>query len=89
MIAIFIADGSHKMIFDQQYLQLCSEKTLQSNKDGFFLQFAEAVAENVGEQWVKKFGKLKTDKERIRRIYEDDTVSLSALPRRLKKKSSD
>ncbi|KAJ8956664.1 hypothetical protein NQ318_014018 [Aromia moschata] len=34
------------------------------------MNFAELVAENAGEDWIKTvFGKLKTDKERIRIIY--------------------
>lgn len=56
-------------------MQICSEKTLQTNKEGFFLNFAEYVCEEVGENWVKNtFGKLKSDRERIRVIYQDDKV---------------
>lgn len=58
-------------------MQLCSEKTLQSDKEGFFLQFVNSVAESVGEKWIKNvFGKLKTDNERIRIIYEDKKVRI-------------
>lgn len=67
------------MIFDRQYMQLCSEKTLQANKEGFFLQFAECVAVNAGEKWIRHvFGKLKIDKERLKKIYEDDKVKYIA-----------
>ncbi|XP_044252306.1 SET and MYND domain-containing protein DDB_G0273589-like [Tribolium madens] len=63
------------MFCDEKYLEICSEKTLQIDKEGFFLQFAKTVAENVGEKWVKNvFGKLKTDSERIRVIYENDEI---------------
>ncbi|EFA09316.2 SET and MYND domain-containing protein 4-like Protein [Tribolium castaneum] len=63
------------MFSDEKYLEICSEKTLQVDKEGFFLQFAKTVAENVGEKWVKNiFGKLKTDSQRIRIIYKDDEI---------------
>lgn len=58
-----------------QYLQVCSEKTLQSNSKGFFLQFAEAVAKKVGEKWINEvFANSTTDKERIRIVYQDPEV---------------
>ncbi|KAF2893355.1 hypothetical protein ILUMI_12818 [Ignelater luminosus] len=56
---------------DKDYLVRCSQKTLQTNEKGFFLQFANHVAEVAGKNWIKNvFGKLKTDRERIRIIFE-------------------
>lgn len=61
---------------DKDYLLRCSEKTLQTNEKGFFLQFADHVAEVAGSNWIKNvFGKLQTDKERIRIIYQYKPVS--------------
>lgn len=60
---------------DNNYLALCSEKTLQSDPKGFFMSFVEHVVDSVGNVWIDEiFGKLKTDAERIRTIYEDKTV---------------
>lgn len=60
---------------DNSYLTVCSEKTLQSDPKGFFMSFVNHVIENVGNVWIEEiFGKLKTDAERIRAIYEDKTV---------------
>lgn len=61
---------------DNSYLALCSEKTLQSDPKGFFMSFVSHVVDNVGNVWIEEvFGKLSTDAERIRAIYEDKTVS--------------
>ncbi|XP_076259090.1 protein-lysine N-methyltransferase SMYD4-like [Rhynchophorus ferrugineus] len=58
---------------DIYYKELCSERTLQSNSKGFFLTFADYVADQVGEHWIKnKFGKLKNDIERIKCVYESN-----------------
>lgn len=58
-----------------QYMQVCSEKTLQANSEGFFLQFADVFAKKAGEKWVNEvFGRLTTDQERIRIVYEDPKV---------------
>lgn len=60
---------------DNNYQALCSEKTLQSDPKGFFMSFVEHVIASVGDVWVEEvFGKLKTDGERIRTIYEDKKV---------------
>lgn len=64
--------------YDKNYTAICSEKTLQSNEKGFFMQFVENVVNIAGEEWIqKKFGQLKSDKERIRIIYEYEPVSLT------------
>ncbi|XP_050298897.1 SET and MYND domain-containing protein 4 [Anthonomus grandis grandis] len=57
------------------YRQICSEKTLQSNSKGFFLDFADFVAQEVGDTWIQNcFGKLQTDAERIRCIYQSNEI---------------
>lgn len=61
---------------DKDYLTRCSQKTLQTNEKGFFLQFADHVAEVAGKNWIKNvFGKLKSDRERIKIIFEYKPVS--------------
>lgn len=60
----------------ENYMALCSEKTLQSNNKGFFMQFVEHVNENAGNEWiVNVFGKLEHDSERIRIIYANPKVN--------------
>ncbi|XP_066159311.1 SET and MYND domain-containing protein 4-like [Euwallacea fornicatus] len=61
---------SYNTFKDEQFRKICSEKTLQSNSKGFFLDFYNLVAEEVGIEWIKgEFGKLKTDEERIEFVY--------------------
>ncbi|KAF5302663.1 hypothetical protein FQA39_LY19054 [Lamprigera yunnana] len=58
-------------LLDKDYLIRCSEKTLQTGQKGFFLQFADHVSDVAGSKWIKNvFGKLKSDGERIRIIYQ-------------------
>lgn len=65
-----------KELIDPEYRKICSEKTLQTNSKGFFLNFVEIISENAGENWIRNiFGKLKTDKERIREIFTFEEVS--------------
>ncbi|XP_017778668.1 PREDICTED: SET and MYND domain-containing protein 4-like [Nicrophorus vespilloides] len=66
---------SSNRFHDNAYMSICSEKTLQSNEKGFFMQFYESVAATAGEDWIKNvFGKLKSDRERIRIIYDDPKI---------------
>lgn len=62
---------------DVNYLKNCSEKTLQTNSKGFFMNFVQIVAESAGENWIKNvFGELKTDKERLKAIYSFEKVCI-------------
>uniref|UniRef100_A0AAR5QBJ1 Protein-lysine N-methyltransferase SMYD4 n=1 Tax=Dendroctonus ponderosae TaxID=77166 RepID=A0AAR5QBJ1_DENPD len=62
-----------KIFEDDQYRNLCSEKTLQSNSQGFFMNFVEHLLNHVGPEWVKTvFGKLSTDQDRIKCVYESN-----------------
>lgn len=71
--------GNNKY-YDKNYMSLCSEKTLQSNDRGFFMSFVDRVNELAGEQWINSvFGKLQNDSQRIRRVYEDDAVSVTFI----------
>ncbi|CAG9812403.1 unnamed protein product [Phaedon cochleariae] len=61
-------ENSHK-----EYTAICSERTLQSNSNGFFMDFVRIVVENAGGKWINtEFGKLKTDRQRIRYVYESE-----------------
>jgi hypothetical protein len=56
---------------DTAYTALCSSVTLQSNKQGFFLDFADHVTETVGSEWIDgKFAGLRTDEERLTACHE-------------------
>ncbi|KAL1116802.1 hypothetical protein AAG570_005272 [Ranatra chinensis] len=59
---------------DAYYRSLCCALTLQSDKKGFFQEFAESVCETVGPEWIKRFGKLNSDRERIIRCYTDEKI---------------
>lgn len=62
---------------DKTYTEICSEKTLQSNEKGFFMTFVDRAAYIAGDHWINSnFGNLNTDLERIKAVYEDETVSL-------------
>lgn len=61
---------------DSQYLKLCSERTLQTNSKGFFMDFVQLVSDNAGETWIKNvFGKLKSDIQKIKIVYSYERVS--------------
>lgn len=75
-----MALGNGKRFEDAEYRQICSEKTLQSNSKGFFLDFTEFVVQEVGNKWIQKFfGSLRTDEERIKGLYSSKEVSLVIL----------
>ncbi|XP_050511368.1 SET and MYND domain-containing protein DDB_G0273589-like isoform X2 [Diabrotica virgifera virgifera] len=58
---------------DMAYRTKCSERTLQTEVKGFFMDFVELVKDRAGKTWIQNtFGKLKTDSERIRSIYTSD-----------------
>lgn len=61
---------------DDRYTSICSERTLQSDKNGFFLAFADHVLLSAGENWLNdKFAKLMTDRARIETLFTDNQVS--------------
>lgn len=75
---LFADMSDNKRLVDENYISRCSEQTLQSDKNGFFLQFADQVLENAGEEWINNvFGRLKTDRERIEIVYQHPGVSRS------------
>ncbi|KAL3272524.1 hypothetical protein HHI36_014000 [Cryptolaemus montrouzieri] len=65
---------------DADYTSRCSEKTLQTNDEGFFLSFADNLAEIAGKDWIeKKFGKLKSDRARIKILYDYEPVKKALI----------
>lgn len=69
-----------KSFNDESYLKICSEKTLQTNSKGFFMDFVEIVSNAVGEPWIRNvFGQLKTDRERMKAIYNFEEVSINLI----------
>ena len=56
---------------DPAYTERCNSVTLQSNKRGFFFDFADKVVETVGSAWIDgTFGGLRTDEERLKACHE-------------------
>lgn len=61
---------------DSDYATRCSEKTLQTVDEGFFLRFADNLAEIAGKFWIEKcFGKMKNDKDKFEILYKHEPVS--------------
>lgn len=57
------------------YQSACNAVTLQSDKRGFFKNFAETVEEAGGLAWLKKFSKLTSDEQRILACLQDTEVN--------------
>lgn len=65
---------------DRAYVAICSEKTLQSNEKGFFMSFVDQVINVVGHEWINKvFRKCSDDLQRLKTVYENETVSTNFL----------
>ena len=68
---------------DPLFTSICSAKTLQSDKNGFFNLFYQSVSENFSgkdEQWLEnEFRQLKTDLDKLKAIYEDPVVCFDVL----------
>ncbi|XP_037072866.1 SET and MYND domain-containing protein 4-like [Pollicipes pollicipes] len=59
-------DEARKMaVIDAGYKRLCSDATLQTKKDGYFMTFDSQVIQSVPESQFEEFKQLKTDEERI------------------------
>ena len=62
-------------IADNTYQQICSARTVQSDKKGFFNEFYLEVKDACGEKWLKNyFGKLKSNEARILSIFSDREI---------------
>ncbi|KAK7867520.1 hypothetical protein R5R35_009420 [Gryllus longicercus] len=57
---------------EPSFASMFSPLTLQTDKRGFFLPYADNVIEIAGSAWLKNvFGKLKTDQERIKILFSE------------------
>ncbi|XP_013115847.1 SET and MYND domain-containing protein 4 [Stomoxys calcitrans] len=60
---------------DNTYQQICSARTVQSDKKGFFNEFYLEVKQSCGEKWLKNyFGGLKSNEARILSIFSDREI---------------
>ncbi|XP_047003321.1 SET and MYND domain-containing protein 4-like isoform X1 [Schistocerca americana] len=76
----FFRMAANNVSIDPEFTRICSEATLQSKKEGFFLVYAESVEDQLGEKWIHKtFSKLSTDEERISICYSDPQVREAIL----------
>lgn len=70
---------------DKIFTSECSSKTLQASDNGFFKNFYYTIVENFKsndewENWLKNhFGKLESDEERLKLLFEDSTISWDIL----------
>ncbi|ALC44325.1 Smyd4 [Drosophila busckii] len=63
------------MEHDTIYQQVCSTRTVQSDKKGFFNEFYLDVKDACGEKWLLNyFGKLKSNAARVLSIFSDREV---------------
>lgn len=63
------------MEFDPTYYNICSTRTVQSEKRGFFNEFCVDVREACGDKWLQNyFGKLKSNAARVLSIFSDREV---------------
>ncbi|EDW40325.1 GL24960 [Drosophila persimilis] len=63
------------MEYDPTYQKICSTRTVQSEKKGFFNDFCGDVRETCGDKWLKNyFGKLKSNAARVLSIFSDREV---------------
>ncbi|XP_030372757.1 SET and MYND domain-containing protein 4 [Scaptodrosophila lebanonensis] len=63
------------MEYDSTYQQICSMRTVQSEKKGFFNEFYLDVKESCGDKWLKNcFGQLKSNAARVLSIFSDREV---------------
>ncbi|XP_058062549.1 SET and MYND domain-containing protein 4 [Anopheles bellator] len=64
---------------DPLFTSMCNEKTLQSQKEGFFNVFYQTVAENfkgANANWLTEvYHKVPTDAAKLRLVYEDPLVA--------------
>lgn len=50
---------------DEYLRKMCSGVTLHSPKEGFFKHYVEQIDAQVSEDFLNKFGKLRSDGERL------------------------
>ncbi|KAH8380352.1 hypothetical protein KR009_010174 [Drosophila setifemur] len=63
------------MEFDPNYHHICSVRTVQSERKGFFNEFCVDVREECGDKWLQNyFGKLKSNAARVLSIFSDREV---------------
>ncbi|XP_023169881.2 SET and MYND domain-containing protein 4 [Drosophila hydei] len=63
------------MEYEPDYQKICSTRTVQSDKKGFFNEFYLDVKDACGDKWLQNyFGKLKSNAARILSIFSDREI---------------
>lgn len=61
---------------DKDYMEICSERTIFSEQQGFFGEMFDVVKNCCTEKWLKtKFEALPTDDEKFRLLFDEPNVS--------------
>lgn len=61
---------------DKNYTDICSEKTIFSDQQGFFGEMFEIVKNCCPKKWLKdKFEVLPTDADKLRLLFDEPNVS--------------
>lgn len=71
------------MNVDEYYTSVCSAVTLQSNKKGFFQNFADNVIEVAGGKWLEEFHQLSSDTDRLLKCCSISEVRCLMIGKRL------
>uniref|UniRef100_A0A1B6DV01 Uncharacterized protein n=1 Tax=Clastoptera arizonana TaxID=38151 RepID=A0A1B6DV01_9HEMI len=62
------------MEYDPLYTSVCNAITLQSQRQGFFQDYANTVTSEAGPVWIEEFGNLQTDKDRFLKCFNDEKL---------------
>lgn len=67
---------SHSEHIDKNFTQLCSERTIFSEQQGFFGEMFEIVRNCCPEKWLKhKFETLSSDADKLRLLFDEPNVN--------------
>lgn len=69
---------------DKIFTSKCSSKTLQANDNGFFENFYYTIVDSFKTEaewknWLNRFGKLESDREKLQLLFSDPSVSWDIL----------
>lgn len=67
---------SHSEHIDKNFTEICSERTIFSEQQGFFGEMFEIVRNCCPEKWLKnKFEALSSDADKLRLLFDEPNVS--------------
>lgn len=80
LICNFFCSLLNEAMNEESYLRkLCSNVTLQSQKEGFFHQWAEQVESALPKEFWTKFEDLNTDLKRIKTLWNEKVKAIKFI----------